>query len=422
MSQNGSARILAVTSGKGGVGKTNVSVNLALQLSLLGQKICIFDADLGLANITILLGLSPEYDLVDVVLNHRSLQEIMIKNIHGIDIIPGSSGVERIANLDHQEVDHLIQAFSELGGYDFLFIDTSAGVSKSIISFCLASSDVLIVITPEPTSLTDAYALLKILSLNGYKGTAKIIVNQCRSPQDAVSLYKKFRETVKNYLTLDLALLGIIVKDPNVVEAVRHQQAVVLRTPQSNAAKCIRYLASRLLDHQLGDFEAHDIGSFWSRCLDLMKAPLKENPSRWENESQDSAPPKSESDERMLQSVIDAEQEEGIDGPVEEHGESTNCGDFIQETLDGDPLTGAPKPTTNSALFQNPHDLKTLLNSLIAEVSTISRELGFLRKVVEERAGIGFPVNGSFNGQCREEGSREVLLDFASFMKKHSIT
>lgn len=422
MSQNGSTRTIAVTSGKGGVGKTNLSVNLALQLSLLGQKTCVFDADLGLANINILLGLSPEYDLEDVVLNRRSLQEIMIKNVHGIDIIPGSSGVERVANLDNREMDHLIQAFSELGGYDFLLIDTSAGVNKIIISFCLASSDILVVITPEPTSMTDAYALLKILSLNGFNGTAKIVVNQCRSPQSAISLFKKFKETVKTYLALDLVLLGIIVKDHRVEEAVRKQQAFVLGSPQSNAAKCIRYLANRLLDQQWVDFEACGIGLFWSRCLDLMKVPLKVKPSLEDNERPGSETPESESDERMPQSVIDDEQEERVEGAVDEHRDSINQEVTTQEALGVNPLSGVPQQSNTLTPIPNNHDLATLLNSLITEVSAVSLELGLLRKAVEKNAGIRLPMNGSFNGQRREGDRQEVLLDFASFIKKNSIT
>ncbi|MEI6127929.1 MAG: AAA family ATPase, partial [Pseudomonadota bacterium] len=189
-------RIITVTGGKGGVGKTNISINLALILSKLGSKVCLFDADLGLANINILLGLYPEYDLEDVILSNKSIHDIIIKNYQGIDIIPGSSGVEKLANLSGESLDRLIESFSTIDDYDYFIFDTSAGISRNVISFCLAASDVLLVITPEPTSLTDAYALLKILCFNGFTGSVKIIVNQCRNTSAASAAYTKLRDAV----------------------------------------------------------------------------------------------------------------------------------------------------------------------------------------------------------------------------------
>ncbi|HDZ23313.1 MAG TPA: MinD/ParA family protein, partial [Desulfobacteraceae bacterium] len=153
------SRTVAITSGKGGVGKTNISVNLALSLSRKGHKVCLFDADLGLANINILLGLEPESTLVDVVKGTSTLSDIMME-YEGVSIIPGSSGVEELAELSASDREMLLQSFESIGDHDFIFFDTSAGVSRDVVAFCLASSEVLLVITPEPTSLTDAYALL----------------------------------------------------------------------------------------------------------------------------------------------------------------------------------------------------------------------------------------------------------------------
>ena len=156
-------RIITVTSGKGGVGKTNITTNLSLHLAAMGFNPCILDADLGLANINILLGINPEHTLKDVINNNFKLSDIIIKDYNGIDIIPGSSGIEDMANIGQGSLDKLIESFSPINAYDFLFIDTAAGISSDIISFCLASNEIIIVITPEPTSLTDAYALLKVL-------------------------------------------------------------------------------------------------------------------------------------------------------------------------------------------------------------------------------------------------------------------
>ncbi|HID29551.1 MAG TPA: HDOD domain-containing protein [Desulfobacterales bacterium] len=268
-------RTITITSGKGGAGKTSTSVNLALHLATLGYRTCLFDADLGLANVNVLLGLYPEYNLEDVILYHHNIEDIIIRDYKGIDIIPGSSGVERIANLEADQVEHLIESFSALEGYDFLLFDTSAGVSKNVISFCLASSEVIVVIAPEVTSLTDAYALLKILCLNGFKGSVRIVVNQCKSTAMARQAYTKFKETVKKYLSIDVVPLGIIVQDSKVEEAVKDQQAFVLLYPESNAAKCIKSIAKRLREERPEDLESHRMLSFWTTYHELITSPLK---------------------------------------------------------------------------------------------------------------------------------------------------
>jgi len=267
-------RIITITGGKGGVGKTSISLNLALCLSKLEAKVCLFDADLGLANVNILLGLYPEYDLEDVICQQKSISDIIIHTYQGIDIIPGSSGVEKLANLEPKELDHIVHAFSNLEEYDYFLFDTSSGITQSVISFCLASSEVIIVITPEPTSLTDAYALLKVLCVNHFSGSVKIVVNQCKNTKIASRTYSKFKEVVQKYLTVDLSPLGVIVQDARLPESVKKQQPLVTLFPESNAAKCIRIMASRLAANQSEKFERLKLGSFWSRFLNLSKSSL----------------------------------------------------------------------------------------------------------------------------------------------------
>ncbi len=267
-------RIITITGGKGGVGKTSISLNLALCLSKLESKVCLFDADLGLANINILLGLYPEYDLEDVILNKKSVKDIIINTYQGIDIIPGSSGVEKLANLDSEELDHIVKAFSDLEEYDYFIFDTSSGITKNVLSFCLASSEVIIVITSEPTSLTDAYALLKVLCLNKFSGRVKVVVNQCKNTKVASQTYSKFKEVVNKYLAVDLVPLGVVVQDSRVPEAVKKQQPLVTLFPESNAAKCINIMASRLISNQSEKFEKLNLGSFWSRFMELSKSSL----------------------------------------------------------------------------------------------------------------------------------------------------
>ncbi|MCJ7618303.1 MAG: HDOD domain-containing protein [Desulfobacterales bacterium] len=268
-------RIITITSGKGGVGKTCISVNLAIQIATLGYRTCLFDADLGLANVNILLGLYPEYNLEDVILSHRGLKDVTIRNHEGIDIIPGSSGMEKIANLQPDEREHLIQSFSELDEYDFLLFDTSAGISRNVISFCLASSEVIVVITPEITSLTDSYALLKILCLNGFKGSVRVVVNQCRSTLIAKRVYTKFGQTVKKFLPIDVVPLGVIVHDSNVEEAVKYQRALILLYPESNASQCIKHVAKRLAEGRPEDSGPSGMSSFWTTCFEIMTNPVK---------------------------------------------------------------------------------------------------------------------------------------------------
>jgi MinD-like ATPase involved in chromosome partitioning or flagellar assembly/HD-like signal output (HDOD) protein len=268
-------RTITVTSGKGGVGKTSISVNLAMHIATLGYRTCLFDADLGLANVNILLGLYPAYNLEDVILSHRDLKDVTIKNYEGIDIIPGSSGMEKIANLQPDRLEHLLQSFSELDEYDFLLFDTSAGVSRNVISFCLASSEVIVVITPEVTSLTDAYALLKILCLNGFNGSVRIVVNQCRSTSIAKHAYSKLKQTVKKFLPIDVVPLGVIVQDPKVEEAVKKQRALVLLYPESNASRCIKNIAKRLVEGRPEDSEPSGMSSFWTTCFEIMTNPLE---------------------------------------------------------------------------------------------------------------------------------------------------
>lgn len=270
------ARIITVSGGKGGVGKTNLSVNLALWLARSGNRVCLLDADLGLANVNIMLGLYPEYDLEDVLLEKKNLREILIENHHGVDIIPGSSGVERLANVQPAEIDRILELFAGLKDYDFLVCDTSAGISRSVVSFCLSATDVIVVVTTEPTSLTDAYALLKVLCLNGFRGKAQIVVNQCKNTAVASRTYNKLKDVVHKYLSAETIPLGIVVQDPRVPEAIHRQQPLFVMHPECNASRCISVIANRLLSGETSqtDFPDVPLASFWRRFLETARRPL----------------------------------------------------------------------------------------------------------------------------------------------------
>ena len=283
MSLNSKTRILAVASGKGGVGKTNIGVNLSLALAKEGYHPCLFDADLGLANINILLAIDPDFTLENVISGERDLNNIIVRDFNGVDIIPGSSGVEKVANLDNEAIEKLSSSLSKLGAYDFLIFDTSAGISNHVIAFCMAASEVLLVITPEPTSMTDAYALLKVLFLNKYSGEIKIVVNQCKDKNQAREEYARFYSAVKKFLHKKVSPAGFIVTDSKIVESVKEQKAFYSEYPESKASKCIKYMAKNLISKKPAEELMHDMPTFWNNCFNYLKGNLLINDTNLED-------------------------------------------------------------------------------------------------------------------------------------------
>lgn len=268
-------RFITITSGKGGVGKTNLGINLALQLAEAGFRACLFDADLGLANINVLLGIYPEYTLKDVILGDRLFPEIIVNYAGGVDIIPGSSGIEALADLSPEGIEALVTSFQALAGYDFILFDTSAGISKDVIAFCMASPEVLLVLTPEPTSLTDGYALVKVLKRNDYTGRVRVVLNQCKNGQHAKLAYGKFRSAVKKFLDLDVALAGVVYADSMVPHAVAQQKPLMSLYPKTSAAQCIRTLADRLVSKKEMHGETIAARTFWEQCIAFFRKPMK---------------------------------------------------------------------------------------------------------------------------------------------------
>jgi flagellar biosynthesis protein FlhG len=272
-------RTITITSGKVGIGKTNICLNLALLLSKLGYRICVFDADIGLPNINTFLGLQPVYNLKDAILDGLNLKDLIIKDYEGIDIFPGSSGVEDMTNI---EVDRmrLIRSFSEtahhdfLLHYDFLLVDMPAGVSKTVVSFCLASSEIIVVLDPEHTSLTKAYTLLKTLSSNGYKGIVWVVVNQCPTSHIAKLVYKRFKSIVAKNLKIDVLPLGLIYQDSKMIQAVKQQKIFVSLYPKTNASKCLQKIAERLVAKSRNHLQGFDVVKFWRGCIELISGPL----------------------------------------------------------------------------------------------------------------------------------------------------
>ncbi len=240
-------RVITVTSGKGGVGKTNVSVNLAMALSNAGKRVTIMDADLGLGNIDVLLGLHPEYTLNHVIQGEQQLDDVIVHGPGNMSIIPASSGVQSMAELSPSQHAGLIQAFSEMNhNLDVLLVDTAAGITDSVISFSRAAQDVLVVVNDEPASITDAYALIKVLNREYGLFRFRVLCNRVKSAQQGRELYSTITRVTDRFLDVALDYVGFVPDDDFVVKAIRKQRPVVDAYPRSKASMAFRTLAEKV--------------------------------------------------------------------------------------------------------------------------------------------------------------------------------
>lgn len=239
-------RVIAVTSGKGGVGKTNVSVNLAIALAEEGQRVMLMDADLGLANVDVMLGLHPEYDLSHVIQGERTLEEIIVSGPAGVHIVPASSGTKMMAELSPMEHAGMIRAFSELSyPLDVLIIDTAAGISDSVVSFSRAAQEVIVVVCDEPASITDAYALIKLLNREYGIQRFRVLANMAHSAQEGRELFTKIARVTERYLDVTLDFMGAVPYDDYLRKAIKRQKAVVEAYPRARASMAFKTLAQK---------------------------------------------------------------------------------------------------------------------------------------------------------------------------------
>lgn len=240
-------RVLAITSGKGGVGKTNFTLNLGLALMEYGQRVILLDADMGMANIDVVLGIVPKYNLFHVINGERRLSEIIVEGPKGLRIIPGGSGIKELAALQPWQFEALMADVHSLEGTaDILLIDTGAGVSSNVLNFLVAADEVIIVTTSEPTALTDAYGLIKIVSRENPGAVMKLIVNRVESEAEGALVAHKLKIVTKKFLDVELETYGHIIDDPAVSEAVKKQQPFILAFPYSPATQCVIDLAAKM--------------------------------------------------------------------------------------------------------------------------------------------------------------------------------
>lgn len=270
-----SAKVITVTSGKGGVGKTNITINLAIALSEQGLRVVILDADFGLANIDVLFGIIPRYTLLDVIKERKNILEILSEGPKNIRFISGGSGVEELVKLEKTQLVKFVENISLLDKIaDIILVDTGAGLSENVMSFVMAADEILLVTTPEPTSITDAYALIKTVSNRDRNKKIKLIVNRAESSNEANDILNKLVLVADKFLGLKLEPVGYILQDDAVIKAVKQQQPFSIIFPKSQATRYIRELSGRFVENDSNIKLIHNIGvkGFINRLVGFMKA------------------------------------------------------------------------------------------------------------------------------------------------------
>lgn len=270
------AKVITITSGKGGVGKTNMTVNLGIALSRMGLKVVILDVDFGLANIDVLFGVVPKHTLVDLIRDERNIFEVLTNGPENVKFLSGGSGVEELVRLDNRQLKRFVGNIALLDKlYDVILIDTGAGLSRNVMNFIMAADEVLLVTTPEPTAITDAYALVKMVSRRDVKKPIRILVNKAESAREADDIITKLTTVSEKFLSLKLCKLGYILYDESVVRAVKQQKPFLIGFPKSQASRQVADVAAMLMagDPSVAADEERGAKGFFQRLLSYFGTP-----------------------------------------------------------------------------------------------------------------------------------------------------
>jgi len=267
--RTGPARIMAITSGKGGVGKTNIVANLGFALTKLGKRVLIFDADLGLGNLDVLLGLAPKYDLSHVVMGGKGISDITVEGPGRMKILPAASGVQELTKLSSPQRNRLVEEFEGLEqSVDMLLIDTAAGISSNVMYFNANAEDIIVVVSPEPTAMTDAYALMKVLYLKYAESRFKVVVNLVRDASEGREVFRQLKVVTDRFLDISLEYLGHILFDENITKCVKRQRVVIESFPETGASTCFLALAKRICEEPMNSGERRRPKKFLSCFMD----------------------------------------------------------------------------------------------------------------------------------------------------------
>lgn len=268
-------KVITVSSGKGGVGKSNFTLNFALALQAKGYKVLIFDADIGMANIDVLMGISPQFNLYHLLKKQKTIWEIMQQTKYGISFIAGGSGFNDLISLTNEDLNYFYEQVNELSGHvDYIIFDTGAGLSKETLKFILAANETIVVTTPEPTAITDAYALIKMIHSMGHVVSFQLVVNQVTDVKEGKQTASKIRLVAQQFLNLDISVLGFVDSDLNVSKAVKRQVPFYTAFPNSIASKGIQKIADDYLSNEGSvdkEVTSNGVKGFLSKMIRLMQ-------------------------------------------------------------------------------------------------------------------------------------------------------
>lgn len=246
-SRNTRARVIAITSGKGGVGKTSIVANLGYAFTKLGKKVLILDADLGLGNLDVLLGLAPKYNLSHVITEEKTLEAVLVEGPGNMKILPASSGIQELTHLTRsQKINILTQLDELIDGVDIFLIDTAAGISSNVMDFNATAQEIVVVVSPEPTSITDAYALMKVLSLKYSEKACQLLVNKTTQAEEGREVFRQLHLVTDRFLDMNIEYLGCILNDDKVTKGVKNQKIVSELFPDTEVSRCFKELARKI--------------------------------------------------------------------------------------------------------------------------------------------------------------------------------